>query len=146
MHTSHYQLSCVCYMKILFSRKHWYWFDILFWDNASVILFPIAITFYFTWWFIHFVDGFFSPIYAQLGINIFGMWTTPLLLVLKYQISWMVWCHVVVSSINDCLHPVSTLGFDPVVLLLYYMLFSVVVYYTVCIIRMLNLEIRCIIW
>ena len=38
----------------------------------SVILLPIAITFYITWWFIHFVDGFFSPIYAQLGINIFG--------------------------------------------------------------------------
>ncbi|MBA0789718.1 hypothetical protein Gohar_014409, partial [Gossypium harknessii] len=37
-----------------------------------VILFPIAITFYITWWFIHFVDGFFSPIYAQLGIDIFG--------------------------------------------------------------------------
>jgi uncharacterized membrane protein len=40
---------------------------------SSVILFPIAITFYITWWFIHFVDGFFSPIYAQLGINIFGI-------------------------------------------------------------------------
>ncbi|KAG6488413.1 hypothetical protein ZIOFF_049656 [Zingiber officinale] len=38
---------------------------------TSVILFPIAITFYITWWFIHFVDGFFSPIYAELGINIF---------------------------------------------------------------------------
>ncbi|KAL3566616.1 hypothetical protein D5086_032031 [Populus alba] len=38
-----------------------------------VILFPIAITFYITWWFIHFVDGFFSPIYAQLGIDIFGL-------------------------------------------------------------------------
>ncbi|KAJ0766555.1 hypothetical protein HanLR1_Chr03g0078931 [Helianthus annuus] len=37
-----------------------------------VILLPIAITFYITWWFIHFVDGFFSPIYAQLGIDIFG--------------------------------------------------------------------------
>ncbi|RYR67928.1 hypothetical protein Ahy_A03g014393 isoform D [Arachis hypogaea] len=48
-----------------------------------VILFPIAITFYITWWFIHFVDGFFSPIYAQLGINIFGksfyFYDTPLL-------------------------------------------------------------------
>ncbi|CAI0390034.1 unnamed protein product, partial [Linum tenue] len=42
------------------------------WFCCSVILFPIAITFYVTWWFIHFVDGFFSPIYAQLGINIFG--------------------------------------------------------------------------
>ncbi|KAF3783872.1 CONTINUOUS VASCULAR RING 1 protein [Nymphaea thermarum] len=40
--------------------------------TGCVILFPIAITFYITWWFIHFVDGFFSPIYAQLGINIFG--------------------------------------------------------------------------
>nr|XP_019704798.1 protein CONTINUOUS VASCULAR RING 1 isoform X2 [Elaeis guineensis] len=39
--------------------------------TGCVILFPIAITFYITWWFIHFVDGFFSPIYAQLGINIF---------------------------------------------------------------------------
>lgn len=39
---------------------------------CSVIMLPIAITFYVTWWFIHFVDGFFSPIYAQLGIDIFG--------------------------------------------------------------------------
>ncbi|RYR67929.1 hypothetical protein Ahy_A03g014393 isoform B [Arachis hypogaea] len=43
------------------------------WASKNVILFPIAITFYITWWFIHFVDGFFSPIYAQLGINIFGL-------------------------------------------------------------------------
>ncbi|KAA3477026.1 protein CONTINUOUS VASCULAR RING 1-like [Gossypium australe] len=42
------------------------------WASKNVILFPIAITFYITWWFIHFVDGFFSPIYAQLGIEIFG--------------------------------------------------------------------------
>ncbi|KMT09035.1 hypothetical protein BVRB_6g137410 [Beta vulgaris subsp. vulgaris] len=41
--------------------------------SGSVILLPIAITFYFTWWFIHFVDGFFSPIYTHLGINIFGL-------------------------------------------------------------------------
>ncbi|KAJ6811746.1 protein LIKE COV 1-like [Iris pallida] len=41
--------------------------------TGCVILFPIAITFYITWWFICFVDGFFSPIYAQLGINIFGL-------------------------------------------------------------------------
>ncbi|THF94953.1 hypothetical protein TEA_010833 [Camellia sinensis var. sinensis] len=40
--------------------------------SFSVILFPIAVTFYITWWFIHLVDGIFSPIYAQLGINIFG--------------------------------------------------------------------------
>ncbi|KAL7600900.1 protein LIKE COV 1 [Lactuca sativa] len=41
--------------------------------TGCVILLPLAITFYITWWFIHFVDGFFSPIYAQLGINIFGL-------------------------------------------------------------------------
>ncbi|KAI5684206.1 hypothetical protein M9H77_05434 [Catharanthus roseus] len=41
--------------------------------SGCVILLPIAITFYVTWWFIHFVDGFFSPIYAHLGLNIFGL-------------------------------------------------------------------------
>ncbi|XP_022640566.1 protein LIKE COV 3-like [Vigna radiata var. radiata] len=40
---------------------------------CSVILLPIAITFYVTWGFIRFVDGFFSPIYNHLGINIFGL-------------------------------------------------------------------------
>ena len=39
---------------------------------CSVILLPIAITFYTTWWFIRFVDGFFSPIYVHLGIHLFG--------------------------------------------------------------------------
>ncbi|KAA3490103.1 protein CONTINUOUS VASCULAR RING 1-like isoform X2 [Gossypium australe] len=43
------------------------------WASKNVILFPIAITFYVTWWFIHFVDGFFSPIFLQLGINVFGL-------------------------------------------------------------------------
>ncbi|KAD2393861.1 hypothetical protein E3N88_40838 [Mikania micrantha] len=41
--------------------------------TGCVILLPLAITFYVTWWFISFVDGFFSPIYDQLGINIFGL-------------------------------------------------------------------------
>ncbi|KAK6938798.1 Protein CONTINUOUS VASCULAR RING 1-like [Dillenia turbinata] len=41
------------------------------WEN--VILLPIAITFYITWGFFHFVDGFFSPIYLYLGINVFGL-------------------------------------------------------------------------
>lgn len=40
--------------------------------NCSVVLFPVAVTFFVTWWFIQFVDGFFSPIYDQLGIDIFG--------------------------------------------------------------------------
>ncbi|KAG6491497.1 hypothetical protein ZIOFF_046429 [Zingiber officinale] len=60
---------------------------------CSVILFPIAITFYITWWFIHFVDGFFSPIYAQLGINIFGLGfvtsITFIFLVGVFMSSWL---------------------------------------------------------
>jgi len=41
--------------------------------SGCVVLFPVAITFYITWWFIQIVDGFSSPIYAILGINIFGL-------------------------------------------------------------------------
>ncbi|XP_042494818.1 protein LIKE COV 1-like [Macadamia integrifolia] len=41
--------------------------------TGCVILLPMAITFYTTWWFIHFVDGFFSPVYTHLGINTFGL-------------------------------------------------------------------------
>ena len=38
--------------------------------NDCVILLPIAVTFYFTWWFIHF----FSPnLLTHLGINMFGL-------------------------------------------------------------------------
>ncbi|KAG9136350.1 hypothetical protein Leryth_022670 [Lithospermum erythrorhizon] len=61
--------------------------------TGCVILFPIAITFYITWWFIHFVDGFFSPIYAQLGINIFGVGfvtsITFIFLVGVFMSSWL---------------------------------------------------------
>ncbi|KAK6792123.1 hypothetical protein RDI58_011204 [Solanum bulbocastanum] len=39
----------------------------------NVVLFPVAVTFFVTWWFIQFVDGFFSPLYEQLGIDIFGL-------------------------------------------------------------------------
>lgn len=42
--------------------------------SGCVILFPIAVTFYITWWFIMFFDGFFSPIYQQMfGIDIIGL-------------------------------------------------------------------------
>lgn len=61
--------------------------------TGCVILLPIAITFYITWWFIHFVDGFFSPIYAQLGINIFGLGfitsITFIFLVGVFMSSWL---------------------------------------------------------
>ncbi|XP_042498332.1 protein CONTINUOUS VASCULAR RING 1-like [Macadamia integrifolia] len=61
--------------------------------SGCVIIFPIAITFYITWWFVHFVDGFFSPIYAQLGINIFGLGfvtsITFIFLVGVFMSSWL---------------------------------------------------------
>ncbi|EXC12327.1 hypothetical protein L484_004475 [Morus notabilis] len=44
--------------------------------TGCVVLFPVAVTFFITWWFIQFVDGFFSPIYARLGIEIFDQNTT----------------------------------------------------------------------
>ncbi|XP_010550869.1 PREDICTED: protein LIKE COV 1-like [Tarenaya hassleriana] len=61
--------------------------------TGCVILLPMAITFYVTWWFIHFVDGFFSPIYAQLGINVFGLGfitsITFIFLVGVFMSSWL---------------------------------------------------------
>ncbi|XP_047327867.1 protein LIKE COV 1-like [Impatiens glandulifera] len=61
--------------------------------TGCVILFPIAVTFYITWWFIRFVDGFFSPIYAQLGIDIFGLGfvtsVTFIFLVGVFMSSWL---------------------------------------------------------
>ncbi|XP_030952176.1 protein LIKE COV 2-like [Quercus lobata] len=41
--------------------------------TGCVVLFPVAVTFFITWWFIQFVDGFFSPTYARLGIDLFGL-------------------------------------------------------------------------
>ncbi|CAI9116498.1 OLC1v1017663C6 [Oldenlandia corymbosa var. corymbosa] len=41
--------------------------------TGCVVLFPVAVTFYVTWWFIQFFDGFFSPIYERLGVEIFGL-------------------------------------------------------------------------
>ncbi|XP_010527211.1 PREDICTED: protein CONTINUOUS VASCULAR RING 1-like [Tarenaya hassleriana] len=61
--------------------------------TGCVILLPIAITFYVTWWFIHFMDGFFSPIYAQLGIDTFGLGfitsITFIFLVGVFMSSWL---------------------------------------------------------
>lgn len=61
--------------------------------SGCVILSPIAITFYATWWFINFVDGFFSPIYAHLGLHIFGLGfvtsITFIFLVGVFMSSWL---------------------------------------------------------
>uniref|UniRef100_A0A1D1Z227 ATP synthase subunit alpha n=2 Tax=Anthurium amnicola TaxID=1678845 RepID=A0A1D1Z227_9ARAE len=61
--------------------------------TGCVVLFPVAVTFFVTWWFIQFVDGFFSPLYAKLGIDIFGLgFMTSLLFVFFVGIfvsSWL---------------------------------------------------------
>ncbi|KAK3411537.1 hypothetical protein EUGRSUZ_I00289 [Eucalyptus grandis] len=61
--------------------------------TGCVVLFPVAVTFFITWWFIEFVDGFFSPIYDQLGIDIFGLgFVTSLLFVFLVGVfvsSWL---------------------------------------------------------
>ncbi|KAL8250860.1 hypothetical protein R6Q59_034553 [Mikania micrantha] len=61
--------------------------------SGCVILFPIAITFYVTWWFIQFVDGFFSPLYTLLGINNYGLGfvtsITFIFLVGVFMSSWL---------------------------------------------------------
>ncbi|XP_010915828.1 protein LIKE COV 1 [Elaeis guineensis] len=70
--------------------------------TGCVILFPIAITFYITWWFIHFVDGFFSPIYAQLGINIFGLgFVTSILFIFLVGVFMSSWLGASVLSLGE---------------------------------------------
>ncbi|KAH9669353.1 protein like cov 2 [Citrus sinensis] len=44
--------------------------------TGCVVLFPVAVTFFITWWFVQFVDGFFSPLYEHLGFDIFDQNTT----------------------------------------------------------------------
>ncbi|XP_039116419.1 protein CONTINUOUS VASCULAR RING 1-like [Dioscorea cayenensis subsp. rotundata] len=70
--------------------------------TGVVILFPIAITFYITWWFIHFVDGFFSPIYVQLGINIFGLgFVTSILFIFLVGVFMSSWLGASVLGIGE---------------------------------------------
>ncbi|KAK1641663.1 hypothetical protein QYE76_059468 [Lolium multiflorum] len=75
-----------------FSRviRSWTWKKFM---TGCVILLPITITFYTTWWFIRFVDGFFSPIYIHLGINVFGLGfatsITFIFLVGVFMSSWL---------------------------------------------------------
>ncbi|KAK3136546.1 hypothetical protein QOZ80_5BG0438200 [Eleusine coracana subsp. coracana] len=70
--------------------RSWAWKKFM---SGCVILLPIAITFYTTWWFIRFVDGFFSPIYIHLGINRFGLGfatsITFIFLVGVFMSSWL---------------------------------------------------------
>eukprot|EP00245_Coleochaete_scutata_P014316 TRINITY_DN6050_c0_g1_i2.p1 TRINITY_DN6050_c0_g1~~TRINITY_DN6050_c0_g1_i2.p1 ORF type:complete len:269 (-),score=30.28 TRINITY_DN6050_c0_g1_i2:426-1232(-) len=65
-HTAYYQgrEALVSVLQSWASRKFM---------SGCVILFPIAITFYITYWFIMFFDGFFSPIYRSFGVDIIGL-------------------------------------------------------------------------
>ncbi|KAI6681841.1 hypothetical protein NL676_035722 [Syzygium grande] len=70
--------------------------------TGCVILFPIIITFYVTWWFIHFVDSFFSPIYAQLGIDIFGLgFVTSITFIFMVGVFMSSWLGASVLSLGE---------------------------------------------
>nr|GEX63093.1 protein like COV 2-like [Tanacetum cinerariifolium] len=61
--------------------------------TGCVVLFPIAVTFFVTWWIVQFFDGFFSLIYERLGVEIFGLgFLTSLIFIFFVGIfasSWM---------------------------------------------------------
>ncbi|KAK6922893.1 Protein CONTINUOUS VASCULAR RING 1-like [Dillenia turbinata] len=70
--------------------------------TGCVVLFPVAITFFITWWFIQFVDGFFSPIYEQLGIDIFGLgFVTSLIFVFLVGVFVSSWIGGIVFSVGE---------------------------------------------
>ncbi|CAI9777599.1 unnamed protein product [Fraxinus pennsylvanica] len=70
--------------------------------TGCVVLFPVAVTFFVTWWFIQFVDGFFSPLYEQLGIDIFGLgFVTSLLFVFLVGVFVSSWLGATVFWIGE---------------------------------------------
>ncbi|KAK4361508.1 hypothetical protein RND71_020460 [Anisodus tanguticus] len=70
--------------------------------SGCVILFPMAITFYLTWKLISFVDGFFSPIYSYLGIDVFGLgFVTSLIFILLVGVSMSSWLGASLLSLGE---------------------------------------------
>ncbi|PKU68631.1 protein LIKE COV 2 isoform X1 [Dendrobium catenatum] len=70
--------------------------------TGCVVLFPVAVTFFITWWFIQFVDGFFSPLYVKLGIDIFGVgFLTSLVFVFLVGIFVSSWLGATVFSLGE---------------------------------------------
>ncbi|XP_024029127.1 protein LIKE COV 2 [Morus notabilis] len=70
--------------------------------TGCVVLFPVAVTFFITWWFIEFVDGFFSPLYEQLGFDIFGLgFVTSLLFVFLVGVFVSSWMGAAVFSLGE---------------------------------------------
>ncbi|KAH9554500.1 hypothetical protein CY35_08G066800 [Sphagnum magellanicum] len=73
-------------------------------DGAQlcVILLPIAVTFYITWWVIKFFDGFFSPIYDFLGIHFFGLrFVTTFLFIFLVGVFVSLWIGVSMLLIGE---------------------------------------------
>ncbi|XP_050366256.1 protein LIKE COV 2 [Argentina anserina] len=70
--------------------------------TGCMVLFPVAVTFFITWWFIQFVDGFFSPVYARLGINIFGLgFVTSLIFMFSVGVFASSWMGATVFSVGE---------------------------------------------
>ncbi|XP_062204243.1 protein LIKE COV 1-like [Phragmites australis] len=86
-HLHHHPTGIEAFSRVI---RSWAWKKFM---SGCVILLPIAITFYTTWWFIRFVDGFFSPIYIHLGIDLFGLGfvtsITFIFLVGVFMSSWL---------------------------------------------------------
>ncbi|CAM8912407.1 unnamed protein product [Rhodiola kirilowii] len=85
--------ACCYVLQSWFSKKFM---------TGCVVLFPVAITFFITWWFIQFIDGFFSPLYSQLGVDIFGLgFITSLVFVLFVGIFVSSWMGASVFSVGE---------------------------------------------
>ncbi|EXB36923.1 hypothetical protein L484_016528 [Morus notabilis] len=89
----HYVQACCFVLQSWVSKKFM---------TGCVVLFPVAVTFFITWWFIEFVDGFFSPLYEQLGFDIFGLgFVTSLLFVFLVGVFVSSWMGAAVFSLGE---------------------------------------------
>ncbi|KAD4584768.1 hypothetical protein E3N88_22369 [Mikania micrantha] len=84
MASNHTEMACYAVLQSWVSKKFM---------TGCVVLFPVAVTFFVTWWIVQFFDGFFSPIYERLGVEIFGLgFLTSLIFIFFVGIfasSWM---------------------------------------------------------
>lgn len=96
-----------------------------------MVLFPVAVTFLVTWWFIQFVDGFFSPLYAQLGIDIFG----------KSSSHWFV--YRMIASLNCSMIVVALSCDSAFIIVIFTVYLSLMILYIYCLKQDLGLLLHC---
>ncbi|KAE8696246.1 Protein LIKE COV 3 [Hibiscus syriacus] len=85
--------ACCFVLQSWFSKKFM---------TGCMVLFPVAVTFFVTWWFLQFVDGFFSPLYERLGVDIFGLgFITSLLFVFFVGVFVSSWMGAAVFSVGE---------------------------------------------